>query len=149
MAQQSLQSRGITQIQESFTGAKTQVSTRHTHHHRASRGGRLITAIQILSGFNQRDGSTRRDAQSMQGFRGDHLPYTSLQGESSITTPAPWRRSRALGSEVLKVAVAVSQLPIQKAPTIAELGVVVPKLEAVIAQSQEGNPAFKASEGLL
>ena len=44
---------------------------------------------------------------------------------------------------------AVAQLPVEKASTIAELGVVVPKLDAVITQRQERTPAFKASEGLL
>ena len=44
---------------------------------------------------------------------------------------------------------AVPQLPVEEASTIAELGVVIPKLDAVIPQRQERNPAFKASEGLL
>jgi hypothetical protein len=85
----------------------------------------------------------------MQGFRSDHLTNTSLQGESSIPATAPWRRTRSLGSEVLKITAPIPKLPIKEAPTIAELGVVVPKLKAVITQSQKRDTAFKASEGLL
>ena len=48
----------------------------------------------------------------------------------------------------------IEQQPLEEcisgeAPTIAELGVVVPKLKAVIAQSQKRDTAFKASESLL
>jgi hypothetical protein len=49
----------------------------------------------------------------------------------------------------LKVTAPIPKLPIKEAPTIAELGVVVPKLKAVITQSQKRDTAFKASEGLL
>ena len=93
VAQQSLQTTGIAEIQKTFASAKTQVRARDAHHHRTSSGRRLIAAIQILSGFNQRQSSTRCDAKCMQGFRGDHLPNTSFQGESSITSTAPWRRA--------------------------------------------------------
>jgi hypothetical protein len=49
----------------------------------------------------------------------------------------------------LKITAPIPMLAIKEAPTIAELRVVVPKLKAVITQSQKRDTAFKASEGLL
>ena len=149
MAQQALQPLRITQIQQPFTAPETQMGACHPNHYRTARRRWFIPTPKLLTRFDQRQRAARGHTKTMQRFGGDQFAYPTFQGEASIPTTTPRRGATPLAAKVLQLAGSITQLAIEKAAAISELGVVSTKLIAVIAESKQGNALFKTAIGSL
>jgi hypothetical protein len=136
-------------MQQPFTAAKAQVGAGQAHHHRAAGWGGFITPPELFAGFHQAEGAAGGHSQPVQGFTRDDLAHTTLERQATITAPAPGGGAAALGAEVLEIAVDVAHLAVEKAPAVAQQGVVGAELIAVVAQGQQGLAPLEAAIGRL
>ena len=93
-------------------------------------------ALEFLTGLDQAEALAGVDAQRLEHRGRQHLAHAALQRQPPIAHPRPRRAARPLGAEVEQAAVGVVQLREQEATAVAEVGVVVLELVAVIAQRQ-------------
>ena len=107
------------------------------HQHRRARRRGLVAALQLLARLDQRQRLAGVHPQRFEHRRCQHLAHPALQRQPPIAAARPGRAPRALGPQVHQPPVAqVFELGKEKAPAIAEIGVVGLELVAVIAQRQ-------------
>ena len=110
-------------------------------HGRTGRTG-LIIALKRLAGLDEAKGPRGRHALGFQHGGGQHLSHAALEGQSAIAAAGPGRAARALGGKVQQTrrralcGWGLTKLRIEKAATIAELGIIDPELVAVITHGQ-------------
>ena len=106
------------------------------HHHRRARGRRLVIALQRLAGLDDGQGAGRVDAQRLQHLGGQYLAHAALQRQSPVAEPAIGRLARPFGAQVQQPVPSVAQLREQQTAAIADVGIIVAELMAMIAQRQ-------------
>ena len=106
------------------------------HHHRRARRRGFVAAVEMLAGLDQREGARGVDAERLEHLGRENLAHAALEREAAVAGPAPRRRPRSLGAEVHQPALRVAHLREQEAAAVAEIGIVVAELVAVIAQRQ-------------
>src|SRR5690606_2568188 len=87
----------------------------------------------------------------LEHFGGQHLAHATLEGKPAVATARPGRPARALGAEIEQPPVfEVVSLCEEKAPAIAQIGIVGTELVTVIAQGkwlrQRARQGLKAPE---
>ena len=110
---------GAIVVFQPLKGAKAKVRLAKAHQHRGASRGRLIAAVQGFAGFYQAEGAGGGHPQGVEGFRGQHLAHTALEGEHAVTPSGVGGGARALGAKVVELAVGAPHLAVEKAPAIA------------------------------
>ena len=105
-------------------------------HHRRPRRRGFVAARQFLAGFDNRKCLRSVDAERLEHFGRQNFADRTLQGQPAIAGPAPRRRPRTLGPQIHESFLMIAQLREQKTPAIADFGIIIAELMAVITQRQ-------------
>jgi hypothetical protein len=135
------------QRHQALETADADMPMRQPHQHGgASRAG-LVTAMEMLAGFDHGEGFRGVGAQRFQHGGGQNLAHRAFQRESPVALSAPWRDARSLGAKVHQPPGAIAHLGKEEAAPITQIGIVMAELVAVIAQRQRlGQIALKRLE---
>ena len=104
-------------------------------HRRAGRRG-LVARGQLLAGLEQREALRRIDAERLEHLGRQHFAHPALERQPPVGGAAVGGLARSLGAEVEQPARVVAQLGEQEAAAVADVGIVLAELVAVIAQRQ-------------
>ncbi len=105
-------------------------------HGRAGRA-RLVVALQGLAGLDQGEGAAGRHAEGLEHLGRQHLAHSALEGQAAVAEAGKGRLARALGPQIQQaVRVRFTQLRVEEAAAVPELGVVGAELMAVVAHGQ-------------
>ena len=103
----------------------------------AARGRGLVVALELFAGLDQREAFAGVDAEGFEHFGREDFADAALEGQAAIGAARPRGAARAFGGEIEQAAVfEVIALGEEEAAAVAEVGVVVLELVAVIAQRQ-------------
>ena len=128
--------RRVAPIRQPLKRADADMPVAQPHQHRRARRRRLVAARQFLARLDQRQRAAGRHAQRLQHLGRQDLAHATLQRQPPVAEAAVRRLARALGAEIHQPTCAVVHLREGKAPPVTDIGVVVAKLVAVIAQRQ-------------
>ena len=134
IADQPLHILGIAQVSEALEGADADMAVTQPDQYRRAGGGGLVAAFERFAGFDQREAARGVDAQRLEHFGGEHFAYPPFERQAAVAEAAPRRRARSLGGEVHQAPARVAQLRKQEAASVANLGIILAELVAVIAQ---------------
>ena len=99
-------------------------------------GEGLVSALQRLAGFEEREAFRGVDPQGFEHLRCQDLPDAALEREAAVGMPAVRCLAGALRPEIQQPSTIVAKLRKEKAAAVADFRVVHAELMAVIAQRQ-------------
>ena len=116
--------------------AEADVGVREPHQHRGARRRRLIAPRQRFAGLEQRERLGGVDSARLQHRRRQHFAHAALQREAAIAEARIGGLAGAFCAQVQQPPAIVAQLGVEEAAPIADVGVVIAELVAVIAHGQ-------------
>ncbi len=117
--------------------AEADVAEGQARQHRRARRTGLIAPIKLFPGLDQGEGAAGGDAQGLQHLGRQHFAHPALQRQPPVGGPRPRSAAGALGPQVQQpIRARLAQLGEEKAAPVAQVGVVVTELMAVIAHGQ-------------
>ena len=148
------------QIGRPLEGSEPDMGVRQPHQDRRTGRRRLVAPLQRLAGLDQGEGAAGRNPQGLQHRGRQNLAHPAFQGQPTVAAARPGRLARSLGSQIQQTGPRAAprsrrlrrlpHLGRQKAAPVAQVGVVVTELMAVIAHRQRPRLArqgFEPAEG--